>query len=181
MASSDAPPGQSRVEKEFLDLLKDAKIGKRKHFHAAQRKQKWHGYLGISALVFTSLAAIFSAIGDYLHPNVAGLFGVALPAFAAVFVGLQTFLRLEKLVEGHRTIANEYLRLHRDGMASFARRLDGRMSIDEIDAIFDEYRVAYHKLNKDSEAFATNPADLTAAHGDRPAPSEHGTELVSGG
>jgi hypothetical protein len=180
MASADAPPGQSRVEQEFLDLLKDAKIGKRKHFHAAQRKQTWHGRLGISALIFTSLAAILSAVGEYLDPTLVGLLGMALPAFAAVLVGLQTFLRLEKLIEGHRTIANEYLRLHRDGMANFARRLDGRMSIDELDKIFDEYRVAYHKLNKDSEAFATSAADLSTAKGDRPTQGEDKPESARG-
>lgn len=176
MASPDAPPGQSRVEEEYLDLLKDAKIGKRKHFHAAQRKQTWHGRLGVSALVFTSLAAIVSAIREYLPETLVGLLGMALPALAAVLVGLQTFLRLEKMIEGHRAIANEYLRLHRDGKASFARRLDGRMSIEELDALFEEYRVAYHKLNKDSEAFATNRDDLAAARGDRPSDDETGAE-----
>ena len=155
--------GSTRVEREYLDLLKDAKTGKRKHFHAAQRKQQWHTRFGISALILTSMAAIVSAMREYVPETLVGLIGTALPAIAAVLVGLQTFLRLEKMVEGHRSIANEYLRLHRNGMALYARRLDGRMSIDELDASFDEYRLAYHKLNKDSEAFATDSSDLAAA------------------
>jgi hypothetical protein len=168
-------PGSSKVEEEFLDLLKDAKIGKHKHFHAAQRKQNWHMRLGITALLLTSFASFISAISDALHDSVLGqtvvsVSGMALPAAAAVFVGLQTFLRLEKMIEGHRTIANGYLELHRDGKAAFAKRLDGRMTIEELDELFADCRAAYHKLNRESEAFATSPADLASARGHAPEP-----------
>jgi hypothetical protein len=164
------PPSRTKVEEEFLDLLKDAKIGKRKHFHAAQRKQAWHMRLGIGALLLTSLASIVSAVSEYLADALVGVAGMALPATAAVLVGLQTFLRLEKMIEGHRTIANGYLELHRDGKAHFAKRLDGRMTIDELDVLFDQYRVAYHKLNRDSEAFSTVPEDLAVASSNRSMP-----------
>ena len=112
---------------------------------------------------FASLASIVAALSEYLAETFVGLAGMALPASAAVLVGLQTFLRLEKMIEGHRTIANGYLELHRDGKAHFAKRLDGRMSIDELDVLFGEYRTRYHKLNRDSEAFSTSPQDLAEA------------------
>lgn len=164
------PPSRTKVEEEFLDLLKDAKIGKRKHFHAAQRKQAWHMRLGIGALLLTSMASIISAVSEHLADALVGVAGMALPASAAVLVGLQTFLRLEKMIEGHRTIANGYLELNRDGKAHFAKRLDGRMSIEELDVLFDQYRIAYHKLNRDSEAFSTNPQDLAVASSNRAMP-----------
>jgi hypothetical protein len=171
MSTEDSvPPSRTKVEEEFLDLLKDAKIGKKKHFHAAQRKQAWHMRLGIGALLLTSLASLVAAVSEYLDDTLVGLAGMSLPASAAVLVGLQTFLRLEKMIEGHRTIANGYLELYRDGKADFAKRLDGRMSIEELDALFGEYRTRYHKLNRDSEAFSTSPADLREANSNRATP-----------
>lgn len=154
---------KSNVEVEFLDLMKDAKIGKRKHFHAAHRKATWHFRLGVGALLLTSIASVVSSLSGVINAEVAKLVGTALPACAAVLVGLQTFLRLEKMIEGHRTIANGYLELHRDGMAHYAKRLDGRMGIEEFDSLFEAFRARYHKLNRESEAFATSPGDLAAA------------------
>lgn len=165
-ASHPSLTGASQVETEFLDLLKDAKIGKRKHFQAAQRKQSWHGRLGFGAVVLATGAGIASAVSLDLEGVGVRILAMLLAFAAAVLIGFQTLLRLEKLIEGHRSIANGYLELHRDGKADFARFRDGRMSIEELDALFAEYRAAYHKLNRESEAFATSGRDLDRSRDD---------------
>lgn len=152
-------PLPTRTEAEYCDLLKDIKRGKTKHFEAARRKHQAHFGLGITAFLLSSSAATLTTIGG----DNANKASVLAAAFASVFVGLITFLRLEKTVEGQRTVANSYLSMYREGKALLALARDGVVDEATFLEAFEQLRADYDALNRVAEPFTVGRGAFEAA------------------
>lgn len=154
------------TEAEFCDLLKDIKRGKKKHFEAARRKNWAHFALGITALFVSAAAAVIGSLADVSQTADALRFQhatVLVSAASSVLVGLITFLRLEKTVEGQRAVANSYQSMFRDARAHLAMARDGKIDEAGFLQTFDKLRSAYHALNREAEPFTVGVRASRAA------------------
>lgn len=160
-------PLPARTESEFCDLLKDIKRGKTKHFEAARGKHRAHFGLGITAFLLSSSAAVLTTVGDMeSFPSDGVIYHrltVLAAAFASTLVGLITFLRLEKTVEGQRTVANSYLSMYREGKALLASARDGLVDGEIFVEAFKQLRLEYDALNRVAEPFTVGKRAFKAA------------------
>lgn len=153
---------------ESLEKLKrlkvDALYGKKKHFNAADRKEKRHYQIGIPLTVINIIigSVLLSVISDNALQWLK-VIPIALSFLAALLSGLQTYFNYQKQVEGHRRVGNRYLaemkkcdRIH----AYFLDKIiDSEKLVEEIELISVEMAA----INQDAESFPTNKDDYKKA------------------
>lgn len=136
-------------------LSRNAKRGKDKHFHAAERKGRYHIIIGILLIVINALLAS-KLIEEDKYISAIALVGVLLGS-------VQTFFNYQKTVEGHRSIGNRYTSISTKADGLLARIRSGLVGADSITTVFDDLEQDYLQINVDSEAFPTSQSDYNAA------------------
>ncbi|WP_341889377.1 SLATT domain-containing protein [Variovorax sp. YR752] len=147
---------------EVANLEVDSKIGKDRHFIAADRKNVYKILLGLSSVIGTALiaSAAFKEALPLINLN-ADQQKLAFSALS-VFVGLSTavlsFFGLEKQITQHRIVGNRYIEVARK-----SRRLLNTMIEDLADEKFEErfnsLLVEYLEVNRDGESCPTSRKD----------------------
>lgn len=154
--------------KERLKKLKvDCIYGKKKHFNAADRKQKYHIWLGISLIVInvvmgaTLFITLFEKMGEW------GKYAPLILAFvAALLSAFQTFFNYGKKVEEHRRVANDYLAIMKKCERLEGYIDDGLLTDKELAARMEELGDLAESVNKSAESLSTSQKDyLKAAKG----------------
>ncbi|MFL1405856.1 SLATT domain-containing protein [Marinobacter sp. M1N3S26] len=153
---------------EIANLEVDCKIGKDRHFIAADRKNRLRIFLGLFAVIGS--AAISSGINENAV-NLVGSYSSAsghweswsqvLSRLLPLLVGISTavigFLGLEKQTAQHRYVGNEYIEIARK-----ARSLLNSVGSRDDKTIMEDYDNLLHKyleVNKEGESCPTNDAD----------------------
>jgi ribosomal protein L14E/L6E/L27E len=154
------------MEKNFKELEKmriDAMYGKKKHFNAADRKEKLYYRLKIPIII---LDVIVGSSFLYLIIQ-ANTFMGYIPSFIGLIVSvlssLIVFLNLPKTIEGQRKIANRYLAIMKkcDRVKIYISEkfISKNQIYDKLEEIAHETDI----INKDAEQYSTNAKDYQRA------------------
>lgn len=146
------------------ELRVDALYGKKKHYNAADRKGIHSLSLGIPVVIINVLLSslLFWIISDSV-PIVAKWVGAVLGLLAAGCGAVQTFLNVQKQIEGHRRVASRYLAVSKACSRLTAYYKDGSCNEDELIGRFEGLAREYDEINKDAESFPTSHKDYEKA------------------
>ena len=158
----------------------DSMFGKKKHFNAADRKQKYHHRCGVPVVI---ISVITGSVLFYIISNGSGAvctfvkYVSAILAFiAALLSGLQTYFNFNQSAEGHRSIASRYLAAYKTADRIIAYISDGIVKEDEVVRRVECLAEEIKTINCDAEAFPTNAEDYDKAKEGIKAGEEHYTE-----
>lgn len=151
-----------------LEKLKRIKVdslyGKKKHFNAADRKEKFHYLIGIPLIILNLIlgSVLFYVLTDGAKGSLKYV-PLVLTLITTLLSSFQTYFNLPKVVEGHRRIASHYLSIMKKCDRLHGYYLDGKLPpedfIDRMEAISLEIEM----INSNSEAFPTNTEDYVLA------------------
>lgn len=147
----------------FLDqLVHDSRIGKNKHFTAAERAKWSHYWLGVPAVIINvALGSVF--VSSVLAPETQR-WAFPLLAFIAASLGtIQTLFNFAKASEGHRSIGNRYLAIARKALLVRSTYLDGIVTADELCSATRSLLEEYSRTNSEAESFPTLERDYRRA------------------
>ena len=142
----------------------DALYGKKKHFNAADRKEKNHFKIGVPLIVINILTGsiLFYVITDGAT-NWVKYIPLVLALCSALLSGFQTYLNLQKKVEGHRRIGNKYLSVMKKCDRVQGYILDNIMTNNELINRIEEIAIEIDNVNTEAESFPTNNSDYELA------------------
>lgn len=142
----------------------DALYGKKKHFNASDRNEKNHYRIGIPLVVINILTG---SILLYVITDGASNWVKYVPLFlaliSALLSGFQTYLNLQKKVEGHRRIGNKYLAIMKkcDRLQGYV--IDKVISNDELISRIESIAQEIDSINVEAESYPTNNSDYELA------------------
>jgi hypothetical protein len=153
------------VTVEKIERIKvDCLYGKKKHFNAADRKERYHYRLGIPLIITNILT------GSLLFKNIVSkqtgwleYLPVGLAFVASFLTGFQTYFNFHKQVEGHRRIASRYLSIMKrlDRLQGYIA--DGLIKDTAFVKEMEAMAADIEKINKDAEQFPTSQKDYNKA------------------
>lgn len=145
-------------------LRVDSLYGKKKHFNAADRKDSLSNWLNIPALLVNAILA--SVLLSNLQKEEPGLFkwvSAILAIIATLLTALAAYWKLAKQVEGHRRVANKFLRVVKGAERLLAFEKDELISGAAFAAEFKELASLADDANSEAEAFTTKDKDFEKA------------------
>lgn len=147
------------------ELRTDAKIGKNKHFTAADRSLRRHYQLGVPSILINVLigTVILSLLTAMPTAKWLGIAAAILSFAAASVTSLQTLFNFNRLSEGHRSIANRYLQISRECKILLGEVLDRNLEVDELWERVKGLQERYNQINTEAESFPTIESDLEVA------------------
>jgi hypothetical protein len=144
-AVASAPQDAIRTELERIE--EDCIHSGKSHFNAHERWGRYHYWLGIPAVVLSSVAGL-AFFKDY--PEIGG----ALSAIVAVLTALSTFLKPYERADSHKGAGDQYLSLRNDARVFREIKLtyacDAQSAIDGL----AEFTKRRNELNQASPQFA---------------------------
>lgn len=154
----------SELATRIRQLRADAILGKKKHYNAADRKQRYNLWLGIAIIAINVFLA--SAVVVLLKesiPEQTKWIGAGLSFLAALIAGFQSFFGFQKAVMGHRSIAGRYLDVAKQSSNVLASYSDGAISESQLSKKLDSLTLLMARIDSDAHAFPTNDADFQLA------------------
>ncbi|EPO7804776.1 SLATT domain-containing protein [Enterobacter hormaechei] len=152
---------------EIANLENDCKIGKDRHFIAADRKNKWRIYLGLFAVVGSAIISsgigksILSLLDAYIKSENWAFWDATLSHILPLLVGISTaiigFLGLEKQTAQHRYVGNAYIEISRKAR-SILNEIN-KLNFDEKIKEYEPLLEKYLEINKEGESCPTNNKD----------------------
>jgi hypothetical protein len=161
-------PFEEKLMKNIKNTIKkikvDALYGKKKHFNAADRKEKYHYWIGVPLVIINILAGsiLFYVLTDGVD-NWVKYIPLVLALIAALLSGFQTFLNLQKKIEGHRRVGNKYLAIMKKSDRIRAYINDEAIKEKELINKVEEIATDIYNINIESESFPTNKSDYELA------------------
>ncbi|WP_089999088.1 SLATT domain-containing protein [Chryseobacterium taichungense] len=142
----------------------DALYGKKKHFNAADRKEKYHYWIGIPLLVLNIISGsiLFYVLTDGVEGWIKYV-PLFITLLTALLSGFQTFLNHEKKVEGHRRVGNKYLSIMKKSKRLESYLKDNVLPKPEIIKRLDSLADEIESVNIEAEVFPTNQQDYNDA------------------
>ncbi|HEJ7642253.1 TPA: SLATT domain-containing protein [Klebsiella oxytoca] len=152
---------------EIANLENDCKIGKDRHFIAADRKNKWRIYLGLFAVVGSAIISsgvgksILSLLDAYIKSENWAFWDATLSHILPLLVGISTaiigFLGLEKQTAQHRYVGNAYIEISRKARSILneINKVNFEEKIKEYEPLLEKYL----EINKEGESCPTNNKD----------------------
>lgn len=147
---------------ELANLELDSKIGKDRHFIAADRKNNRRIVLGLFSVIGTAVIAS-KAIKDVFQavPQISEYETIFI-SVVSLLVGVSTailgFLGLEKQVAQHRFVGNMYIEVARKARALISRLQEGESS-ETIRSELNNIMGVYLNVNKEGESCPTSKKD----------------------
>lgn len=153
---------------EMANLEIDCKIGKDRHFIAADRKNRFRIFLGLFAVIGSAAISsgiydnTISLIGSYIDSSThweswENVLIRILPLLVGISTAVIGFLGLEKQTAQHRYVGNAYIEIARK-----VRSLLNSLTKDNYDSMvikYDELLHNYLEVNKEGESSPTNDSD----------------------
>jgi len=142
----------------------DAIYGKKKHFNAADRKEKYHKWIGIPLLSINVLigSVLFYLLTDGAE-NWVKYVPLILTVIATFLSVIQTFFNYSKQVEGHRRVGNNYLAIMKKSERLIAYMNDGAIDKTKVIEELESLGEAIDQVNKEAEGFPTSNKDYLLA------------------
>jgi hypothetical protein len=149
---------------ELANLEVDAKVGRDRHFIAANRKEFKKNFFGLISVIGTALIAS-NAFTELLSDS---HYKTLYVSVISLLVGLSTatlgFLGLEKQIVHHRMVGNLYVEVARK-----TRHLINKVAANSDEkTIEDEFKkllIDYFNVNHESESCPTSKSDLDKSIG----------------
>ncbi|KTC24628.1 hypothetical protein AO391_11585 [Pseudomonas marginalis ICMP 9505] len=147
---------------ELANLEVDSKIGKDRHFIAADRKNGSRIKLGLFSVIGTAIIAS-KAIKDVFQAiSTMSIYEALFISVVSLLVGVSTailgFLGLEKQVTQHRLVGNMYIEVARKSRRLINRLQEGE-PVEEIKKEFNTILIDYLNINKEGESCPTSKKD----------------------
>jgi uncharacterized membrane protein len=147
--------------KEIVNKMKvDALYEKKKHFNAADRKRRYHNWIGVSIIVLATLEAFLINQGF-------GNNGITVLSFVALLIALlgsiQTFFNFQKLAEGHEYVARKFLAFSKESKLLMANADDGLLTNDVMIVSTNKLREKLEDINREASHYPTNGRDYNVA------------------
>ena len=105
----------------------------------------------------------FSSWGSGQPPQWASISATVLAFLAASLSSVQTFFNFSKMAEGHRMVANRYLRTMMQCENLLLRLASEQISMARAWELIDSLTLEYDEVNVEAEAFPTNARDFRKA------------------
>lgn len=142
----------------------DTLYGKKKHFNAANRKEKYHLCLGIPLLVINVITgSVLFATLTLDTVTWIKYIPLTLTLIATLLGALQTFFNLQKKVEGHRRVGNKYLAILKrcDRLQGYIA--DNIISNEDVIRHLEEISQGVDTVNIEAESYPTSDKDYQLA------------------
>jgi hypothetical protein len=155
---------QSEVAKRIRQLRADALLGKKKHYNAADRKQRYQSRIGIAVIAINLFlaSALISLLRETIQDQVKWV-GAGLAFAAALLAASQSFFGFQKAIQGHRSIAGRYLDVVKQCSNCLASYADGAITDSQLGKKLDGLTAAMTKVDSDAHGFPTNDDDFQLA------------------
>lgn len=141
-----------------------ALFGKKKHYNAADRKQRYHDRLGVAVITINVvLGSGFLAMLGTQTADAVKWSGAALSLIAALCAAYQKFFGLQQAITGHRRVAGSYLELVDEAQNLLADFQDGMVSDAQIGKSRDALQKKLTRLNNEAHSFSTSTRDYAQA------------------
>ena len=99
----------------LMKLRRNSSLSKYAHFFAAERTKAQHIWVGVPALLINlTLGSVFFFYLTYELPTFTKWIGAFLALSAASLGAIQTYYSFNKIHDGHRKLANKYLKIESD-------------------------------------------------------------------
>jgi hypothetical protein len=158
----DAGAAIPETLKELEELRIDARLGKDKHFSAAERTKNFNVIFGLPVIVINVLlGSIFFT--ELISEGVRETIGPILAFLAAALGAIHTFFNFHKSMEGHRSVGNRYIEVSRRCRTLIRGFYDGHVSRPELWKELNKLLILYNSINAEAEAFPTNRRDFERA------------------
>ncbi len=163
---------------EMQNLRVDAIYGKKKHYNAADRKEKYHKNLGLIQIILNVILGsyLFGAAATTL-PNALNWIGAILALISATAAGLQTYYNYERDVELHRAIASRYLAVIKECSRLIAYHKDGVIEAALLREQFENLSSVCDHINADSAKCPASVEDYKKAQEGFKSGEEEYTEI----
>jgi hypothetical protein len=135
------------IAKELARIEEDCIHSGKAHFCAQERWSAYHYWLGIPAVIFSSIAG-FAFIQKY--PEIGG----AISVFVAVLTALSTFLKPHERAAAHKSSGDQYLSLRNDARVFRTIKLANAGDVQSALSGLDEYAKRRNDLNQASPQFS---------------------------
>lgn len=152
-------------------VQRDALIGKRKHFNAADRLTRSNSIMGLTATLINLIVGslLFTLLAKEL-PVWSKWAGAVLSLTAAACSSVQTYFGWGKKIEGHRKVAAAFNVLVGQGEMVLAFFQDGALAPEKLPAKLEEIKAEYDTIVMEAQAFPTSEADFRKALEGLPTP-----------
>jgi len=152
------------TEEKLRRIKVDCLYGKKKHFNAADRKEKYHFSIGIPLVIINII--IGSVLLFYITDNTSGYLKaipIVLAFIAAILSGFQTYFNFNQKVEGHKNVANKYLALMKKCDRTQAYLKDEFISHNDLIIRIEDIALEIESVNKEAALFSTSNNDYQKA------------------
>lgn len=152
------------ILKRIQEIRVDATFGKKKHFNAADRKEYYNVYLGLPPVLINIIlgSLLFGLLSDTLG-HIAKWVGGIFAFIAATLGGIQTYYNFHQQIEGHRKVAQRYLKVAKECSNSEAYYYDNQINTDELRCRCDKLSDKISEINRDAICFPTSNIDYDKA------------------
>lgn len=154
----------------FLEqLMKNCRINKHQHFHAAERNSFYNNIFGSVAIIINVfLGSMFVTLSQDLElsrnfANSLKWVSAFLAMLAATCGAIQTFFNFQKVSEGHHKIANRYLEIQRQCERILAKYSDNLIDLMQVAGEVELMERSYGQINIEAEAFPIGDRDYRKA------------------
>ena len=155
--------GEDHTIRAVERLRIDALYGKKKHFNAADRKERYNTCIGIFLIVANVVIAsnlVYMLVSDIrTFGMIIGIVGL----IATVLAVVQSFFNYSRTVEQHRMVATRYLHIVKACSRMKAYHLDGILSADGLRERLDDLVQKYELVTEDAVGLSTNRKDYEKA------------------
>ena len=155
--------GEDHTIRAVEHLRVNALYGKKKHFNAADRKERYNAYIGIFLILAN---AVIASNLVYMLVSEIHTFGVIIGVvglIATVLAVVQSFFNYSRAVEQHRMVATKYLHIANECSRIKAYYLDGALSADGLRERLDDLVQKYELVTEDAVGLSTNGKDYGKA------------------
>ncbi|MCB9235799.1 MAG: DUF4231 domain-containing protein [Bacteroidia bacterium] len=150
--------------KKLKRVRVDSLYGKKKHFNAAERIQKYHYWIGIPMIIINILTGsiLFYVLTDKVDSWLKYV-PLVLSLIAAILSGFQTFFKFQKKIEAHNRIGNRYLETMKKAERVLAYYADDQLKKRELISCLEEISLEMVEINKEAEGYPPSKSDYELA------------------
>jgi hypothetical protein len=145
------------------NLRVDALYGKKKHFNAADRKDRYNTGIGIFLIIMNVLIAsnLFYTIQSDIRISciIISLLGIT----ATILACVQAFFNYSRTAEHHRTVATKYLHIVKECSRMKKYYWEGALAADDLIKRIDELAQKYEQITEDAISLSTSRKDYEMA------------------
>lgn len=160
--------GELLMAEEIVTRIKklraNAIYGKKKHYNAADRKQKYQTWVGTAILSINILlgSALLVLLRSEVPDHIKWI-GAGLSALAALLTAFQTYFGFQKAVNGHRQVAGRYLDFAHQCSNALAGQADGVLRDGQFAKRLDDLTKIVSKIDSDAHSYPTSDDDYEKA------------------